>query len=137
VPHLVLLPLEIMPLRTAMHDASAPTSGSVAHHTELARWTMAEAISKLTPRRNSPVPTSDAEPFNLSELTADIVAALVANNALPIADLPALIQSVHGALAQLASGPVMMGLPALFHRRVSHASANLTPVRRQSRRQDP
>ena len=78
------------------------------------RWTMAEAISKLPPRRNSPVPTSDAEPFNLSELTADIVAALVANNALPIADLPALIQSVHGALAQLASGPVMMGLPAYF-----------------------
>ena len=48
--------------------------------------------------------TSDAESFNPIELTADIVAAFVTNNALPIADLPALIQSVHAALAQLASG---------------------------------
>jgi predicted transcriptional regulator len=51
--------------------------------------------------------TSDAESLNLSELTADIVAAFVANNALRIAELPSLIQSVHGALAQLASGPVI------------------------------
>jgi predicted transcriptional regulator len=51
--------------------------------------------------------TSDAESFNPIELTADIVAAFVANNALPIADLPSLIQSVHSALAQLASGPVI------------------------------
>jgi predicted transcriptional regulator len=51
--------------------------------------------------------TSDAESFNPIELTADIVAAFVANNALPIADLPAVIQSVHAALAQLASGPVI------------------------------
>jgi predicted transcriptional regulator len=51
--------------------------------------------------------TSDAESFNPIELTADIVAAFVANNALPIADLPALIQSVHAALMQLASGPVI------------------------------
>ena len=52
------------------------------------------------------MPTSDAEAFNASELTSDIVAAFVSNNALPIADLPALIHSVHAALAQLASGPV-------------------------------
>ena len=51
--------------------------------------------------------TSDAKSFNPIELTADIVAAFVANNALPIADLPSLIQSVHAALAQLASGPVI------------------------------
>ena len=51
--------------------------------------------------------TSDAEPFNPNELTADIVAAYVANNALRVADLPALIQSVQAALAQLASGPVI------------------------------
>jgi predicted transcriptional regulator len=51
--------------------------------------------------------TSDAESFNPNELTADIVAAFVANNALPIAELPALIQSVHAALAQLASGSVI------------------------------
>ena len=53
------------------------------------------------------MPTSDAESLNLSELTADIVAAFVANNALPIAELPALIQSVHAALAKLASGSVI------------------------------
>ena len=35
--------------------------------------------------------TSDAEPFNPNELTADIVAAFVANNALRVADLPSLI----------------------------------------------
>ncbi len=53
------------------------------------------------------MPTSDAESLNLSELTADIVAAFVANNALPIAELPALIQSAHAALAKLASGSVI------------------------------
>jgi predicted transcriptional regulator len=52
------------------------------------------------------VPTSDADAFNASELTSDIVAAYVANNSLQIADLPALIHSAHAALAQLASGPV-------------------------------
>jgi predicted transcriptional regulator len=51
--------------------------------------------------------TSDAESFNPIELTADIVAAFVANNALPIADLSSLIQSVHAALTQLASGPAI------------------------------
>jgi predicted transcriptional regulator len=56
--------------------------------------------------------TSDAELCNPNELTADIVAAFVANNALPIADLPSLIQSVHAALAQLASGPVSSAPPA-------------------------
>ncbi len=51
--------------------------------------------------------TSDAESFNPIELTADIVSAFVVNNALPPADLPSLIHSVHSALAQLASGPVI------------------------------
>jgi predicted transcriptional regulator len=51
--------------------------------------------------------TSDAEPFNPNELTSDIVAAFVANNALPIAELPALIQSAYAALAKLASGSVI------------------------------
>jgi predicted transcriptional regulator len=51
--------------------------------------------------------TSDAESFNPIELTADIVVAFVASNALRIADLPSLIQSVHAALAQLVSGPVI------------------------------
>ena len=39
-------------------------------------------------------------------MTAEMVAAFVANNSLPIAELPALIQSTHAALLRLASGPV-------------------------------
>ncbi|NNM72927.1 MucR family transcriptional regulator [Enterovirga aerilata] len=38
-----------------------------------------------------------------TELTADIVAAFVANNAVTIADLPKLIASVHGALTDLGT----------------------------------
>jgi hypothetical protein len=45
VLHLRPLPIEIMPLMTAMNDASAPTSGAVAHHTELAPMMMAEDIA--------------------------------------------------------------------------------------------
>ena len=36
------------------------------------------------------------------ELTADIVAAYVSNNAVPVGELPALISQVHAALAQVA-----------------------------------
>jgi predicted transcriptional regulator len=50
------------------------------------------------------VPTSDAESFNLSELTSDIVAAYVANNSLRTADLPALIRSVHAAWRNWRAG---------------------------------
>jgi len=49
--------------------------------------------------------TSDAESSQSIELAAEIVAAFVANNSLPIAELPALIQSTHAALERLASGP--------------------------------
>ena len=44
---------------------------------------------------------SDAEPSKSIELAAEIVAAFVANNSLPIAELPALIHSAHAALAGL------------------------------------
>lgn len=56
-------------------------------------------------QRNSPVPTF-AEPSKQTELAADIVAAFVANNSLPIAELPALIHSVHAVLATLGGAPV-------------------------------
>jgi predicted transcriptional regulator len=49
--------------------------------------------------------TSDAESSQSIELAAEIVAAFVANNSLPIAELSALIQSTHAALERLASGP--------------------------------
>jgi len=41
---------------------------------------------------------------DLVEIAVDVVAAFVANNSLPIGELPALIQTVHGAVAKLASG---------------------------------
>ena len=50
--------------------------------------------------------TSDVESSNAIELAAEIVAAFVANNSLPTVELPALIHSVHAALARLASGQV-------------------------------
>ncbi|MGO9429466.1 MucR family transcriptional regulator [Rhodoblastus sp.] len=50
--------------------------------------------------------TSDAESSQSIELAAEIMAAFVANNSLPIAELPALIQSTHAALERLASGPL-------------------------------
>lgn len=41
---------------------------------------------------------------NLAELTADVVAAYVANNPVPIGNLAALIKDVHAALASAANG---------------------------------
>ena len=58
------------------------------------------------------MPTSIAEPSKPIALAADIVAAFVANNSLPIGELPALIRSVHAALESLASGPVSSTPPA-------------------------
>jgi predicted transcriptional regulator len=48
--------------------------------------------------------TSDTEPSCSIELAAEVVAAFVANNSPPIADLAALIHSVHAALEKLSSG---------------------------------
>lgn len=41
---------------------------------------------------------------NYVELAADIVSAFVTNNSVPTSDLPALIASVHAALARIGSG---------------------------------
>jgi predicted transcriptional regulator len=41
---------------------------------------------------------------NFTELTGEIVAAYVSNNPVPVAELPKLIHTVHGALSGLASG---------------------------------
>ena len=55
------------------------------------------------------------------ELTADIVAAYVGNNAVPSADLPSLINDVHRALAGAVSGaadkPAVEAKPAVPVRR--------------------
>ena len=41
---------------------------------------------------------------NTIELAAEIVSAFVSNNSVPVAELPALIGSVHEALNRVASG---------------------------------
>ena len=61
---------------------------------------------------------------DLVEIAADVVAAFVANNSLPVGELPALIQTVHGAVVKLASG---VETPA-----ISQAAAKepMVPVRK-------
>lgn len=58
------------------------------------------------------------------ELTADIVAAYVGNNAVPSSDLPELIRNVHSALAAVAAGeseePKVELKPAVSPRRSVH-----------------
>ncbi len=56
------------------------------------------------------VPTS-----NFIELAGDIVAAYVSNNPVPVAELPALIARVHGAIAGLASGTLRLETGATSH----------------------
>jgi predicted transcriptional regulator len=51
------------------------------------------------------VETDKTEPNGVTGLTAEIVSAYVANNALASRDLAALIVSVHGALSTLGSPP--------------------------------
>jgi predicted transcriptional regulator len=50
------------------------------------------------------VPLSDSESSSIITLTGKVVAAFVAHNSLPSADLPALIASVQAAFERIASG---------------------------------
>ena len=47
---------------------------------------------------------TSTEPGDLISMTADVVAAYVAQNAIPSSELPALIQQIHSTLQQVASG---------------------------------
>jgi len=47
---------------------------------------------------------SELTTSNHVELAAEIVSAFVSNNSVPLAELPALIASVHSALAKVANG---------------------------------
>ena len=57
--------------------------------------------------------TEDAAELNFVELTADVVAAYVAHNAVQKADIPALIATVHGSLVGLSrpAAPVQLERP--------------------------
>ena len=59
---------------------------------------------------------------NYIELAADIVSAFVSNNSVPVAELPALIGSVHAALSQVASGSTQQ--PA------EEAKASAVPIKK-------
>jgi predicted transcriptional regulator len=50
--------------------------------------------------------TSNSEPSDFVGLAAEIVSTYVAHNSLPVAELPNLLNSVHGALTKIASGAV-------------------------------
>jgi predicted transcriptional regulator len=67
------------------------------------------------PKRKILMTTSEAEAPRSIVLAAEVVAAFVANNSLPIGDLPALIHSVRGALEKLGRGP-MDSTPAVEKR---------------------
>ena len=47
--------------------------------------------------------TEQAPPHSLIDLTADIVSAYIANNNVPVTELPSLISGIHTALATLGS----------------------------------
>ena len=50
---------------------------------------------------------SETTPGNYIELAAEIVAAYVSNNSVPVSDLPNLIQDVHSALVRVTAGQVI------------------------------
>jgi len=47
---------------------------------------------------------SNSEPLDLVSLATEVVSAFVSNNSTPVAELPALIASVHSALVGIANG---------------------------------
>ncbi|MGD0188995.1 MAG: MucR family transcriptional regulator [Roseiarcus sp.] len=57
------------------------------------------------------MPTSNTEPFDVVELAAEIVSAFVAHNSLPVAELPNLLSTVHGALAKMGDGSATAKTP--------------------------
>src|SRR5450631_1715114 len=46
----------------------------------------------------------NSDPLDLVALSAEVVAAFVSNNSVPVAELPGLISSVHAGFMRLASG---------------------------------
>ena len=58
------------------------------------------------------MPLSPSDPADPLNLTGDIVSAYVSHNSLPVAELPALIQSLHAALVKIASGAATPAEPA-------------------------
>lgn len=68
--------------------------------------------------------TTDKNNEMLIELTADVVAAYVSNNPVPVAELPNLIADVHSALGRVGGGaekaPIEKQKPAVNPKRSIH-----------------
>ena len=64
----------------------------------------AQRGSKINGPRTSDPASDTMTSGNFIELTAGIVSAYVSNNSVPAAEIPALINQVHGALQRVSSG---------------------------------
>ncbi|MDR7035975.1 putative transcriptional regulator [Methylobacterium sp. BE186] len=68
-----------------------------------------------------------AQNLDFVELAGDIVSAYVSNNSLPVAELPALIVSVHAALNGLASGGVTTAAETVEKPTPAQVRKSITP----------
>ena len=67
---------------------------------------------------------SNSDSLDFVALSAEVVAAFVSNNSVPVAELPALISSVHAGLMRIASGAAAPAAQA------SEALAPAVPIRK-------
>jgi predicted transcriptional regulator len=70
---------------------------------------------------------SEAEPSRSTTLAAEVVAAFVANNSLPIGDLASLIQAVRGALENLGNASIDPATPAVKREPAVSIRKSVTP----------
>jgi predicted transcriptional regulator len=63
-----------------------------------------QRVAKINGNRTSDPMSETMASGNFIELTADIVSAYVSNNTVSAAEIPALINQVHGALMRVSSG---------------------------------
>ncbi|WP_159731204.1 MucR family transcriptional regulator [Methylosinus sp. Ce-a6] len=70
---------------------------------------------------------SEAEPSRSTTLAAEVVAAFVANNSLPIGDLPSLIHAVRGALETLGKAPIDTTPPLVKREPAVSVRKSITP----------
>jgi predicted transcriptional regulator len=99
-------------------ERSTPTAFALLLIVTAAEMGDSGAIMVGRPRRPPKGRSMNDDPETLLTMTADVVAAYVSNKSLSVSDLPALIASVHGALAGLdgtsaAQSPVVNDVPAI------------------------
>ncbi|MBY6240476.1 MucR family transcriptional regulator [Methylosinus sp. Sm6] len=70
---------------------------------------------------------SEAEPSHSTTLAAEVVAAFVANNSLPIGDLPSLIHAVRGALENLGKASIDTTPPLVKREPAVSVRKSITP----------